>query len=233
MNYTEGSGEADGMDRAVTDALRTALMAAARAGEQLARWYGQQQRQIQRREHLQLRELRSRFTASRAAARGQLAPVARADWWNAAGPEMIAQVHQTATAWRGLDPKAAASAERIRAEVRQRYSIDVPDPARGPGGMAARVEEITAGAVLAGVNRADHAPAAEPAYDSEERRRQLVEELAGHPDREAAAARLLADQHQGTPPGAAVESRPRVVRPTRNAPAPKRVRGVERGGAER
>jgi colicin import membrane protein len=138
---------------------------------------------------------------------------------------MIAQVHQTATAWRGMDPEAAACAERIRTEVRQRYGIDLPDPAQAASEAAERIEDVTAGAVLAGTA---NAPAAQPAHDSEQRRRSVAQALAGHPDREAVAARLIAEKHQGTPPGAAVGSRLRTVGWARRAPVFGRRRGVGR-----
>lgn len=95
------------MEDAVDGAMRTGLMVAGRIGEQLARMREQEQR----------RELQERFDAQRAAARAQLAPVGRDDWWDKATPEMIERVHETATAWTAYDPEAAQASERIRDRV--------------------------------------------------------------------------------------------------------------------
>ena len=92
--------EADGMEDAVNGAMRTGLMVAARIGEQLARMREQEQRTIAAAGEQRARELQERFDAQRAAARAQLAPVSREDWWDKATPEMIERVHETATAWK-------------------------------------------------------------------------------------------------------------------------------------
>ena len=98
--------EADGMEDAVDGAMRTGLMVASRIGEQLVRMREQEQRTIAAAEEQRARELQERFDAQRAAARAQLAPVSREDWWDKATPEIIQPAHQTATAWKAYDSEA-------------------------------------------------------------------------------------------------------------------------------
>ncbi|MFJ7751811.1 hypothetical protein ACIQXM_17875 [Arthrobacter sp. NPDC097144] len=246
--------ESDGIEDAVGGGFRAGLMAAARIGEQLARMREQQQRHIQQAEELRARELQDRFDASQAAARAQLDPTSRNDWWDKATPEMIERAHETAEAWKGYDPVAAEHAETIKAQIQDRYGIDVHNPGATEQGIssalaqaqtarheadnerskaaAARNDEVLAGAAVAGANREDrtrHSSPSEPAYDSPERREQLARSLDGHPDREAVNARLAADQHQGTPPSAAVSSKPTVGKTSLMKKPPAVSRPFERG----
>jgi colicin import membrane protein len=247
--------EADGMEDAVDGAMRTGLMVAGRIGEQLARMHEQEQRTIAAAEEQQARELQERFDAQRAAARAQLAPVSRENWWDKATPEMIERVHETATAWRAYDPEAAQAAEKIGKQVQSRYGIDVNNTgadeasvsaalaraqqARSEAetertrGAAARADEVAAGAAVAGANRQDRAVRGEPAWDTAERRQQLAESLEGKGDREAVNARLLADKHQGTRPLAAVAQKPSLAKTSKMAKQSGRARTLERGGLER
>ena len=250
--------EADGIDEAVDGALRTGLMAAARIGEQLARMREQEQRNIQRAEEERARQLQDRFNASQAAARAQLEPVSRDDWWDKATPDMIERVHETATAWKDHDPVAAEHAERIRDQVQQRYGIDVSNTgasehdisaaieraqqARGQAenersaAAAAHGDEVLAGAAVAAANKEDRTRSADveqPGWDTVERRSNLANSLEGNNDREAANARLIADAHQGTHPSAAVQSRPKTAQTGTAKTAKARGRTVERGGLSR
>jgi hypothetical protein len=249
--------EADGMDDAVDGAMRTGLMVAARIGEQLARLREEEQRTIAAAEEHRARELQERFDAQRAAARAQLAPVARDDWWDKATPAMIERVHETATAWKAYDPEAALASERIREQVLTRYGIDVNNTGADEASVsatlaraqqaraeadeertkapAARTDEAVAGAAVAAANRQDSAQQAQPelAYDSPERRQQLVESLDGKGDREAVNSRLLADKHQGTPATAAVAHRPSLATTSKMARQGGQGKTLERGGLER
>lgn len=247
--------EADGMEDAVDGAMRTGLMVASRIGEQLARMREQEQRTIAAAEEQRARELQERFDAQRAAARAQLAPVSREDWWDKATPEMIERVHETATAWKAYDPEAVQAAEKIGEQVQSRYGIDVNDTgadeasvsealARTQQGRseaerertkeaAARTDETVAGAAVAGANRQDRADSSEPAWDSAERRQQLAESLEGKGDREAVNARLLADKHQSTHPSAAVAQKPSLAKTSRMTKHGGKGKALERGGLER
>lgn len=250
--------EADGMDEAVDGAMRTGLMVAARIGEQLARMREEEQRNIAAAEEQRARQLQERFDAQRAAARAQLAPTARDDWWNKATPDMIGQAHQTATAWKAYDPEAAQAAEHIREQVKAHYGIDVNNSGADEASVsaaltqvqqarteaenertkaaAARTDEAVAGAAVAGANRQDKAAQKaqeEPGYDSAERRQLLAENLEGKGDREAVNSRLLADKHQGTPATAAVAQKPSLAKTSKMAKLAGKGKTLERGGLER
>lgn len=247
--------DADGMEDAVDGAMRTGLMVAARIGEQLARMREQEQRTIVSAEEQRARELQERFDAQWAAARAQLAPVSREDWWHKATPEMIERVHETATAWKAYDPEAAQAAEKISEQVQSRYGIDVNNTgadeasvsealawaqqARSEAesertkGAAARTDEVVAGAAVAGASRQDRADRSEPAWDTAERRQQLAESLEGKGDREAVNSRLLADKHQGTHPAAAVAQKPSLAKTPNVVRQGGKGRTLERGGLQR
>jgi colicin import membrane protein len=250
--------EADGMDDAVNGAMRTGLMVAARIGEQLARMREEEQRTIAAAEEHRTRQLQERFDAQRAAARAQLAPVARDDWWDKATPVMIERAHVTATAWKAYDPDAAEASEHIRNQVQTRYGIDVNNTGADEASVsaalaqaqqarreaenertkatAARTDEAVAGIAVAGANRQDGSAQqvqGEPAYDSQQRRRQLAESLEGKGDREAVNSRLLADQHQGTPAAAAVTQKPSLARISKMAKQGGKGKTLERRGLER
>jgi hypothetical protein len=247
--------EADGMEDAVDGAMRTGLMVASRIGEQLARTREQEQRTIAAAEEQRARALQERFDAQRAAARVQLAPVSREDWWDKSSPEMIERVHETATAWKAYDPEAAKAAMKISEQVKSRYGIDVNNTGADEASVsealawaqqarseaererakasAARTDEVMAGAAVAGANRQDRADRSGPAWDTAERRQQLAEGLEGMGDREAVNARLLADKHQGTPPAAAVAQNPSLAKTSKMAKQQSKGRALERGGLER
>jgi hypothetical protein len=247
--------EADGMEDAVDGAMRTGLMVASRIGEQLARMREQEQRTIAAAEEQRARELQERFDAQRAAARAQLAPVSRENWWDKATPEMIEWVHETATAWKAYDPEAARASKTISDQVESRYGIDVNNTGADEASVsaalsraqqarseaesertkaaAARIDEAVAGAAVAGANRQDRADRSEPAWDTPERRQQLAHSLEGKGDREAVNSRLLADKHQGTHPAAAVAQKPSLAKTSKMAKESGKGKTLERGGLER
>jgi hypothetical protein len=247
--------EADGMEDAVDGAMRTGLIVASRIGEELARMREQEQRTIAAAEEQRARELQERFDAQRAAARVQLAPVSREDWWDKATPEMIERVHETATAWKAYDPEAAQASEKISDQVQSRYGIDVNNTGADEASVsaalaraqqarletetertkasAARTDEVVAGAAIAGANRQDRADRSDPVWDTAERRQQLTEGLEGKGDREAVNSRLLADKHQATHPSAAVAQKPSLARTSKMARQGGNGKTLQRGGLER
>jgi hypothetical protein len=250
--------EADGMEDAVDGAMRTGLMVASRIGEQLARMREQEQRTIAAAEEQRARELQERFDAQRAAARAQLAPVTRDDWWDKATPAMIERVHETATAWKAYDPEAAQASEKISEQVQSRYGIDVNNTGADEASVSealaraqqarseaesertraaeTRTDERVVSAAVAGANRQDKAAQqaqGEPAYDTPQRRQQLAESLEGKGDREAVNSRLLADKHQGTHPAAAVAQKPPLAKTSEMAKTGGKGRTLERRGLER
>jgi len=247
--------EADGMEDAVDGAMRTGLMVAGRIGEQLARMRVQEQRTIAAAEEQRARELQERLFAQRAAARAQLAPVSREDWWDKATPEMIGRVHETATAWKAYDPEAARATGKISDQVQSRYGIDVNNTGADEASVsaalarsqqarfeaelerakasAARTGEVVAGSAVAGAERQDRADGIEPAWDTAERRQQLAESLEGKGDREAVSSRLLADKHQGTHPSAVIAQKPSLAQTSKTAKQSSKGRTLEPGGLER
>lgn len=115
----------DGIADALDGQLRIALTVAAQMGARLARLREELSRSRQAQTEQQNHELQVRFDAERAAARAELAPVYERSWWDAASVEQIANVHETATAWHGIDPEADRAGERIAQEVQERYGLDV------------------------------------------------------------------------------------------------------------
>ncbi|MBT2547216.1 hypothetical protein [Arthrobacter sp. ISL-65] len=117
--------ESDGIEEAIEGMSRIGLTVAGRLGEQLARTHEQELRRAQAAEEQQARELQARFDAERAAARAQLAPAMDNRWWDTATGRDIERVHETATAWKDLDPTAHEAADAIRHQVQRRYGLDV------------------------------------------------------------------------------------------------------------
>lgn len=120
--------ETDGDSETFDDSLRIALTVSSQFGERIARLREQLARQRESAATQEARELSSRFQAERGAARATLAPVGESTWWDQAGPRAIAEVHETATVWRGQDDVARDASITIRREVHDRYGIDVDQP---------------------------------------------------------------------------------------------------------
>src|SRR4051794_17533705 len=155
----------DGINEALTGALRVALTAGAQVAEQLARSREQAARAARAAGEHEARELQARLQAERAAARAALAPVAREEWSQRADVDEIARAWETAETWREHDPDARQAAERIRDQLRDRYGIDSNDLRADDGAVRAALaarergsherEEHEAAALLAGAERAD------------------------------------------------------------------------------
>ncbi len=212
--------ESDGVDGAVEGVLRVGLTAAGRVAEVIARAREQAAREARAVSEHEARELAERLTAERSAARAQLAPVHRGDWWDHAQPAAVATAWETARAWQQVDPDAARAADRIRDEVRTRYGVDVDAPGGDPTavhdalqrrGLAledatdqrstAALEQVEAARLLAEADRIDRVQdtEAEPErssgeedlYDTVERRQELAASLEGVASSEAIEARAV------------------------------------------
>lgn len=135
--------ESDGIDEALDNAVRLAVMAGARVGSELARAHEdrlREQRQIDERE---AGRLASRFEAEKDAALAQLAQVHRPDWWDRADPTRIGEMYAIARAWEA-DPGGAAAEERMRQEMWTRHGVHVNMPsAKAQAKQAARAAEPT------------------------------------------------------------------------------------------
>lgn len=178
--------ESDGIEEALTGSVRVAVTVGARMGEMLARSREAQMRRAQAAEEQPARELAERLRAEQAAARADLAPVFRAEWWDQAGPEDIQHVHTTARAWTGQDPEADRAADRIRDEVRRRYGVDVDRATADPELVRIALER-------AETRRVERGRAAE-----EQVQAQLLVAEADRADQAAEAARAAA-RHEPDP----------------------------------
>jgi colicin import membrane protein len=120
--------ETDGVGETFDDSLRIALTVASQFGERIARLREQLARNREAGAVQEARELSARFEAERGAVRADLAPVQQPEWWDQARPEAIAQMHETATAWRDFDDVAKGAGDTIRREVQERFGVDVDAP---------------------------------------------------------------------------------------------------------
>jgi len=220
--------ESDGISEVFDDALRFGLTAAGRVAETRLRQREQQLRDAQAQGEQAARELRGRLDGERAAARAELSPIYREQWWEHAPPAQIARAWETATQWRELDPDAHRAAEHIRGQLHDRYDLDVdqlPAAHTGPKGDAeprraqAAREQTQATALLTHAERTDRTAepnrtlevpdASPPPYDSPRRRELLAQQLtAAGIEPDAVQARMLADISQAHPPQQAVAELP-------------------------
>lgn len=244
--------ESDGVSEVLDDALRLGLTAAGRIAETHIRQREQQLTDAQTQSQHATRQLHARLDGERAAARAELEPIYRAEWWEQAQPADIERAWQTASQWRELDPDAQRAAGQITAQLRDRYDIDVdqlPHDATSPTRTdeqqqtQTRREQGTATALLGRAERADTTAEAhqtrpasdgrQPAYDTPERREQLADKLAGAgvtPD--AIEARILDDVSHAWPPENAVDGnhdQAPEARRNRGAQARRAVNRQERG----
>ncbi|MBS0592048.1 MAG: hypothetical protein JSR84_01115 [Proteobacteria bacterium] len=127
--------EPDGVNEALSGGLRVSLTVAAQIAERVAREREQQSRRAAVDGEQQARQFESRLDAERSAARAELAPVSRDEWWNSAGRAQIAGAWQTAQTWRDADPAAREAADRIHEELRRRYDIDTANLGADPAAV--------------------------------------------------------------------------------------------------
>lgn len=147
----------DGIADALDGQLRIALTVAAQMGARLARLREELARTRQAQTEQQNRELQVRFDAERAAARAEQAPVYEHSWWDAASVEQIANVHETATAWHGIDSEADRAGERIAQEVQERYGLDVRDLDADPAAVREAIAQTERARADAAAQRAESA----------------------------------------------------------------------------
>lgn len=134
--------EHDGVDEALSNSLRTALMAAGRIGEQLARVRENQLRHSEARSAQEQRELQNRLDTERLAARAELAVVSRNEWWDSANAEDVTGAWQTANAWRTIDPEIERHATRIESEVATRWGLDARETGARPDQVREYLQRI-------------------------------------------------------------------------------------------
>lgn len=144
----------DGVGETFDDSLRIALTVASQFGERIARVREQLARQREAGANQEARELSTRFEAERGVARASLAPVQQSEWWDHAGPQAIADVHETATAWHNVDVVAVDAGDTIRREVQGRYGIDVGQPGADTAAVAAALVQAERDRAAAAAERA-------------------------------------------------------------------------------
>jgi len=187
--------EPDGVNEAFQASARVALTAGGMIAERIIRAREQAHRDAEATSQQHARELQARIDSERGAARASLAPVARDDWWDQAGPQEIGVAWETANAWRDVDADAQRTTERMRDELRRRYAIDTDSLGADPTAVQealerraralslaaqarqeARVDEAVAVPLLVAAAAADRAqdeqrqpptPGAEAAHDGE------------------------------------------------------------------
>jgi hypothetical protein len=146
--------ETDGVGETFDDSLRIALTVASQFGERIARLREELARNREAAAIQEGRELSTRFEAERGAARAELAPVQRPEWWDQAAPQDIAQVCETATAWRDFDDVAKGAGDTIRREVQERYGIDADAPGADGAAVAVAIAEAERNRADAAAERA-------------------------------------------------------------------------------
>ena len=132
--------EQDGMHDAIAEILRTAIAVASHVGERAARERAERLREATRESQESVRTIREQIDRERGIARSALAPTARADWWERATPQQIADAWGTAVAWREADPQIATAATRIRSEVIGRFDGLDPEQFVADGRLALAAE---------------------------------------------------------------------------------------------
>jgi len=146
--------ETDGVGETFDDSLRIALTVASQFGERIARLREQLAHNREAGAVQEARELTARFEAERGAARAELAPVQQPGWWDQARPEAIAQMQETATAWRDFDDVAKGAGDTIRREVQQRYGVVVDAPGADATAVSLAIAEAERNRADAAAERA-------------------------------------------------------------------------------
>jgi len=129
--------DSDGIDEAIEQALRAALMGAARTGEQLSRLREASARRAEAASKQEAAEYGRRLQAQQAEARSVYSQVANPAWWDRAEHNDIVNAYETAHAWKDHDPQAEAAITTTREQVKQRYDVDLPnDPGAARAAMS-------------------------------------------------------------------------------------------------
>lgn len=145
--------EMDDLGREFDQMLRVALTGAAQAAELTARRRALQERAAAAAAREEALRLQQQLAAERQAARAVYLAPGQAAWWENATAQDVATAWQTAAAWAGQDPQAAAAQQAIAETVRRRWGLDV-DQLAGLSVPAARQPGRTQDAIEAVDDRA-------------------------------------------------------------------------------
>jgi len=113
--------EPDGLDDAVAQEWRTALLLAAQVAEWVARRAEQRARTQEQAALTAAGQTGDRYAGERELARAEIAVADNPAWWDQADPAAVARVYATAQAWKDTEPDFTDSAQRVQTEVRDRY----------------------------------------------------------------------------------------------------------------
>lgn len=184
--------DTDGIEEAVEGNIRLAVIAGARVGAEISRAWEDRLRQRQAGDALQARQLEQRFAAEKQVAVAELSQVYQPQWWDRADPAQVGQMYATATAWAPQVDQAAQAQARMRAELQDRFGIDVS--LTDPHGVSAavdtwqrRLEE----------QRAHEAGQENHQANTERTEATLLVGLASSEDRRAEQEREAADRAEG------------------------------------
>jgi len=128
--------EPDGLDDAVAQEWRTALLVAAQVAEWVARRAEQRARTDEQAALAEAGQSGERYAGERELVRAEVAVADNPAWWAQADPAAVARVYATAQAWKDTDPGFTVAAQRVQTEVRDRY---------GPAVEAQLADAVTAG----------------------------------------------------------------------------------------
>jgi len=128
--------EPDGLDDAVAQEWRTALLLAAQVAQWVARRAEQHARTDEQAALAEAKQTGDRYAGERELARAEVAVADNPAWWAQADPAAVARVYATAQSWKDTDPGFTDTAQRVRTAVRDRY---------GPAIEAQLADAVTAG----------------------------------------------------------------------------------------
>lgn len=186
--------ETDGIEEAFEGQLRVLVTAAGQIAERMARARENALHRAQAASEQEARELQSRFASEQRAARAEMSNVHRSEWWDRATPEQIGHTYEVARAWSKEEPEAVRAEQRMRDELRTRYSIDVENAGANPEAVRQAVQRELA--------RSEHdraAAAAEQSRSEQERAEaQRLMTMADQDERRAEESRAAAE-HEPDP----------------------------------
>jgi len=137
--------EPDGLDDAVAQEWRTALLLAAQVAEWVARRAEQRARTQEQAVLADTGQVGDRYSGERELARAEVAVADNPAWWDQADPAAVARVYATAQAWKDTDPEFTDTAQRVQTAVRDRYgpAVEAQLAAAVTAGRARSTEELT------------------------------------------------------------------------------------------
>ena len=226
--------ETDGIAEVFDEGMRLAITAAGRLAEHRIRERERQLRQAQADSEQSARQLEARIDAERATAIAQLDATRHPEWWDTASVDDVANAWEAAQEWRDRDVDAAATAERMRSEIIERYGLDPEQVDRDAVGTAdtadragERGQQLEATAIVGSADRGERAEALD--YDSPERRERASTALAdAGVDEDVIESHRLADTSQALPAQEAVADAPRRAPHARRSAATSRRREIRR-----